>query len=181
MTDDPDLHENISQFPSGNHIPNAPSGSPGSSPVTTNVNATEKTKIVRTIVMKPGAVAADGKIVHLQHSTTTTSNARRQGQAPDIVSFERRELDQILRVYGFKVADGEWKDYAIDMLKDRAVFSVFRRANDTPLHCIEKDPKLARKQGMYSVTGTDGRILKRGHDLATVLKVLEKRPKLRVV
>ena len=67
------------------------------------------------------------------------------------------------------------------MLKDRAVFSVFRRAHDTPLHCIEKHPKLANKQGIYTVTGTDGRIIKRGHDLATVLKVLEKRPKLRVV
>lgn len=88
---------------------------------------------------------------------------------------------RFFRVYGFKVADGEWKDYAIDMLKDRAIFSVFRRANNSPLHCIEKNPKLARKQGAYSVTGADGRILKRGHDLGTVLKVLEKRPKLKVV
>lgn len=99
----------------------------------------------------------------------------------DIVSFNRKELDLILRLYGFKVADGEWRDYAIDMLKDRAVFSVFRRTSEVPLHCIEKIPKLARKQGAYAVTGAGGRILKRGHDLATVLKIFEGKPKLRLV
>lgn len=169
MTDDPDLYETVSPFPQVDQINHSPDPS------------REKTTIVRTIVMRPGELGPDGNVVHLQKSSTTTSNGKSKGQAPDIVTFDRKELDKILRVYGFKVADGEWKDYAIDMLKDRAVFSVFRRANDTPLHCIEKDPKLARKQGMYSVTGTDGRILKRGHDLETVLKVLEKRPKLRVV
>lgn len=142
----------------------------------------EKTTIVRTVVWNPetGSATKDAKVVQL-HSSSTASSNQQSKQAPEIVSFDRKELDQILRVYGFKVADGEWKDYAIDMLKDRAVFSVFRRAHDTPLHCIEKNPKLANKQGMYSVTGTDGRILKRGHDLPTVLKVLEKKPKLRVV
>ena len=110
------------------------------------------------------------------HSSSTTSK-----QAPEIISFNRKELDQILRVYGFKVADGEWKDYAIDMLKDRAVFSVFRHTGETPLHCIEKIPKLARKQGAFCVTAPDGKILKRGHDLTSVLKVLEKRAKLKVV
>jgi len=143
----------------------------------------DKTTVVRTIVWNPEAEkAADkAKVVQL-HSTTTTSNgAQSQRTQPEIVSFDRKELDTILQVYGFKVADGEWKDYAIDMLKDKAIFSIFRRANDTPLHCIEKNPKLARKQGIYSVTGTDGRIIKRGHDLATVLKVLQKKPKLKVV
>ena len=149
----------------------------------------DKTTIVRTVIWNQASSAiadqdqspADNKIVQF-HSTTTTSNgAQSHRSEPEIISFNRQELDRILQVYGFKVADGEWKDYAIDMLKDRAVFSVFRRTHDTPLHCIEKTPKLARKQGMYSVSGADGRILKRGHDLATVLKVLEKRPRLRVV
>ncbi|MCB1454796.1 MAG: DUF2794 domain-containing protein [Nitratireductor sp.] len=99
----------------------------------------------------------------------------------EIVSFDRRELDLILRLYGFKVASGEWRDYAIDMLRERAVFSVFRRSAEVPLYRIEKNPKLTRKQGAWSVTGADGRVLKRGHDLATVLKILEKRPKLHVV
>ncbi|WP_075997499.1 DUF2794 domain-containing protein [Salaquimonas pukyongi] len=132
----------------------------------------------------PEGGASTENIIRIDRSTTTSNTASgkmRQGQ-PAIVSFDRRELDQILRIYGFKVADGEWKDYSIDMLKDRAVFSVYRRAHDMPLHCIEKVPKLAAKQGAYVVTGADGRILKRGHELATVLKVLEKkRPKLSVV
>lgn len=144
--------------------------------------AIEKTTIVRTVVWNPDTRSAtkDTKVVQL-HSSSTASSNQPAKQAPEIISFHRKELDQILQVYGFKVADGEWKDYAIDMLKDRAVFSVFRRANDTPLHCIEKNPKLANKQGMYSVTGADGRILKRGHDLPTVLRVLTKKPKLKVV
>jgi len=98
-----------------------------------------------------------------------------------VVSFHRRELDVILRLYGRMVADGEWRDYAIDLLKEKAVFSIFRRSSEMPLYRIEKDPKLSRKQGAYSVVAAGGMILKRGHDLATVLKVLEKKKHLRLV
>ena len=98
-----------------------------------------------------------------------------------VVSFNRRELDTILRLYGRMVADGEWRDYAIDLLKDRAVFSVFRRSSEMPLFRIEKDPKLARRQGAFCVVAAGGMILKRGHDLAQVLRVLEKKKHLRLV
>jgi uncharacterized protein DUF2794 len=98
-----------------------------------------------------------------------------------VVSFNRRELNTILRLYGRMVADGEWRDYAIDLLKDRAVFSVFRRSSEMPLYRIEKDPKLARRQGAYSVVATGGVILKRGHDLTQVLRILEKKKHLRLV
>ena len=84
----------------------------------------------------------------------------------------------ILAVYGRKVAAGEWRDYAIDLGRDKAVFSVFRRASEVPLFRIEKSPKLARKQGAYSVLAPAGLILKRGPDLARVLSVLEARPRL---
>ena len=84
----------------------------------------------------------------------------------------------ILAVYGRKVAAGEWRDYAIDLSRDKAVFSVFRRSSEVPLFRIEKAPKLARKQGAYSVLAPAGLILKRGHDLARVLSVLESRPRL---
>ena len=94
------------------------------------------------------------------------------------VTFERRELDRILRVYGRKVADGEWRDYAIDFLKDRAVFSVFRRSTEVPLYRLEKDPRLARNQGMYSEISATGLILRRGHELDRVLRVLDKGPSL---
>jgi hypothetical protein len=90
------------------------------------------------------------------------------------ISFDRRELTQILSVYGRKVASGEWRDYAIDTLKEKAVFSVFRRASETPLYRIEKAPKLARRQGVYSVIAATGLILKRGHDLARVLRALDR-------
>ncbi|MCB8819067.1 DUF2794 domain-containing protein [Microvirga rosea] len=90
------------------------------------------------------------------------------------VSFDRRELQTILNLYGRKVAEGEWRDYAIDFLSDKAVFSVFRRTSEMPLYRIEKAPKLARKQGAYSVIVSSGLILKRGHELAAVLRVLDK-------
>jgi hypothetical protein len=93
---------------------------------------------------------------------------------PRKVSFDRLELQTILNLYGRKVADGEWRDYAIDFLTDRAVFSIFRRTSEMPLYRIEKAPKLARKQGAYSVIVSSGLILKRGHELATVLRVLDK-------
>ena len=90
------------------------------------------------------------------------------------VTFDRRELDRILRLYGRMVAAGEWRDYAIDFLKDRAVFSVFRRASEVPLYRIEKDPQLARRQGAYSVISATGLIMRRGHELERVLRVLDR-------
>jgi hypothetical protein len=89
------------------------------------------------------------------------------------VGFDRRELNTILNLYGRKVASGEWRDYAIDFLKDRALFSVYRRASERPLYVIEKNPRLRHRQGQYMVTIEDGRVLKRGHELDNVLRVLE--------
>ncbi len=100
------------------------------------------------------------------------------GRSAGRVTFDRRELDRILNLYGRMVAAGEWRDYAIDFLKDRAVFSVFRRASEVPIYRIEKDPKLARRQGAYSVITATGLILRRGHELDRVLRVLDKSLKL---
>jgi hypothetical protein len=90
------------------------------------------------------------------------------------VTFSRRELDRILDLYGRKVAAGEWRDYAIDFLKDRAVFSVFRRSSEVPIYRIEKNPRLARKQGAYSVISATGLIVRRGQELDRVLRALDK-------
>ena len=91
------------------------------------------------------------------------------------VRFDRRELGLILRVYGRMVAAGEWRDYAIAAMRDRAVFAIFRRTAETPLYRIEKRPKLRARQELYAVVGMDERVLRRGQDLDQVLKVLEKR------
>ena len=90
------------------------------------------------------------------------------------VTFNRNELDRILNLYGRKVAAGEWRDYAIDFLKDRAVFSVFRRSSEVPIYRIEKDPRLARRQGAYSVISATGLIVRRGHELDRVLRAIDK-------
>ena len=91
------------------------------------------------------------------------------------VTFNRRELDRILNLYGFMVGAGEWRDYAIDHQPDQAVFSVYRRTSETPMFQIIKCPKLARRQGEFSVVSAAGVILKRGHDLDRVLRVFDKK------
>lgn len=95
-------------------------------------------------------------------------------EPPAVTAFNRQELMEILAVYGRKVAAGEWRDYALDLGRERAVFSVFRRSSECPLYRIEKSPKLARKQGAYSIVAATGLILKRGNELRRVLAVLEK-------
>ncbi|MCB9992160.1 MAG: DUF2794 domain-containing protein [Hyphomicrobiaceae bacterium] len=91
------------------------------------------------------------------------------------VYFDRRELATLLDLYGKHVSAGLWRDYAMDFIKDRALFSVYRRNSEQPLYVIEKQPRLRTKQGQYSVINQTGRVLKRGHDLAQVLRVLEPR------
>ncbi len=91
------------------------------------------------------------------------------------IRFDRRELDLILRTYGFLVAEGECRDYAIGHFRDHAIFCMHRRASEAPTWTIEKRPELARRQGAYSVTNATGQILKRGQDLAQVLRVFDKR------
>jgi hypothetical protein len=89
--------------------------------------------------------------------------------------FDRRELAQILRVYGRMVAAGEWRDYAIDFLADRAVFSIFRHCGDLPLFTIEKQPALKDRQGQYAICAASGHVLKRGRELALVLRLFDRK------
>ena len=110
-----------------------------------------------------------------------TPPAGSSSPAPAQVAFDRMELRELFDLYGRKVAAGEWRDYAMDFLKDRAVFSIYRRSNEYPLYRVEKNPKLARRQGAYAVITPSGLVLKRGHDLGRVLKVLDKPVKLVVV
>ena len=110
---------------------------------------------------------------------TEPSQIHGGGSVPSVVpghpvTFDRRELNRILSLYGRMVAAGEWRDYAIDFLKDRAVFSVFRRSSEVPIYRIEKNPKLARKQGAYSVVSATGLIVRRGHELDRVLRAIDK-------
>lgn len=94
---------------------------------------------------------------------------------PATVTFDRRELSALLNLYGRMVAAGEWRDYAIDFLKDQAQFSVYRRSSEVPLYRIVKDPALAKRQGAYSVVAATGLVLKRGAELSRVLRVLDKK------
>jgi hypothetical protein len=107
------------------------------------------------------------------------SAPRPGARLPITTRFNRHELQAILNVYGRKVVSGDWRDYAIDFLRDRALFSIYRQHSERPLYVVEKNPKLRDRQGQYLVIAQDGRVLKRGHDLATVLRVLE--PKLMLV
>ncbi len=111
---------------------------------------------------------------HLRLVSPASASSQPTPPAPPVVSFNRHELGTILNLYGRKVAAGEWRDYAIDFGRQRAVFSIFRRASEVPLYRIEKDPRLARKQGEYAVVAAGGLVMKRGSDLARVIAVLDK-------
>jgi hypothetical protein len=118
-------------------------------------------------------------------SVTTFASRREQaevaGRNGAVVSFDRHELREIFNLYGRRVAEGEWRDYAIDFRPDKAVFSIYRRASEVPLYRVEKDPGLARRQGAYAVVASTGLVLKRGPELGRVLQALDRKPKLVVV
>ena len=108
-------------------------------------------------------------------SATTDSSPSRSPDPRDVcIRFDRLELKRILNTYGRMVMAGEWRDYGIAGLSDRAVFSIFRHAAEAPLYRVEKHPSLARKQGAWAVFGQGGQILNRGHELPLVLRVFEK-------
>ena len=118
-----------------------------------------------------GSTGASQSVAGQTQAQSTSAHA--------VTAFTRSELSTILAVYGRLMAEGECRDYAMDFGRDTAVFSIFRRASEVPLYRIEKSPRLARKQGAYSVVTPTGLILKRGHELARVLEVLAR--KFRVV
>jgi hypothetical protein len=107
-----------------------------------------------------------GGSLRTQTQLVSVSSSR---TAQPVVAFNRDELDAILAVYARKVAAGEWRDYALQMGREKAVFAIFQRASEYPLFRVEKCPRLARRQGAYSVVLRSGVILKRGHELARVL------------
>ena len=106
---------------------------------------------------------------------TSDSAGRPAEQRDSHIRFDRPELKRILNTYGRMVMAGEWRDYAIDFRDDVAIFSVFRSTSEIPLYSIEKRPKLKDRQGQYSVVAAGGQVLKRGHDLAGVLRVLDRK------
>ncbi|MEG3165149.1 DUF2794 domain-containing protein [Sphingomonas sp. PB2P19] len=95
--------------------------------------------------------------------------------APTQVGFDRAELSRILDLYGRMVAAGHWRDYAIDLGAEAAVFGCFRRAAERPEFRIEKRPALRNRQGMWALVGEGGMIVKRGHELGPVLAPVERR------
>ncbi len=97
------------------------------------------------------------------------------GKVAGQVGFAREELQRILDLYGRMVAAGEWRDYAMDFTRDAAVFAAFRRAAERPQARIEKRPSLRNRQGMWTLFGEHGQVLKRGHELPGVLAPMERR------
>ncbi len=115
------------------------------------------------------------KCADLRRMNQQSTGAFPPSPPPEQIVFHRSELSVIMSLYGRMVAAGEWRDYGLSHLREMAVFSVFRRTAENPLYRIEKRPKLRNRQGQYSVVGMDGQILKRGNDLKTVLRVLERK------
>ena len=123
------------------------------------------------------------RVVPMRREAGTAGIGPAAGPRPHtaVVSFHRTELSEILRIYGQMVAAGEWRDYAIDHGREQAVFSIYRRMGEVPMYRVTKTPKLSRRQGAYAVVSAQGTILRRGHELAAVLRVLERRRHLTLV
>ncbi|MGL4324714.1 MAG: DUF2794 domain-containing protein [Beijerinckiaceae bacterium] len=119
-----------------------------------------------------GSSSSSAQVIDWPHG------ARAAEKAPERVTFDRRELSDILDLYGRKVASGEWRDYAINFERDRAVFSIFRRASEVPMYRIVKTPELRNRQGMYAVIAMTGLVMKRGPELKRVIAVLDKQLRL---
>ena len=107
-----------------------------------------------------------------QHTPTPLHNPQKPREQ---VTFQRPELNAIMGLYGRMVAAGEWRDYGVSFLTDVAIFAIFRHTSQNPIYRIEKRPKLRLRQGQYAVIAMDGQVLKRGQDLKTVLRVLERK------
>ncbi len=116
-----------------------------------------------------------GQVWGMNMQTQTPVPFKKNTGPREQVTFHRQELAIIMGLYGRMVAAGEWRDYGLSFLSDVAVFSVFRRTAEHPLYRIEKRPRLRLRQGQYAVIGMDGQVLKRGQDLKTVLRVLERK------
>lgn len=112
-------------------------------------------------------MSSEADVIALRPVSTKTAGA---------VYFVRAELAAILNIYGRRVAAGDWRDYALDFERDYACFSIFRRASEAPLYRIIKEPRLRGRQGMWRITAMDGRVLKRGHSLDTLLGYFDKKP-----
>jgi hypothetical protein len=112
--------------------------------------------------------------IEFHRAIRSDANARPADEKP-VTRFDRLELNRILAIYGRMVAAGEWRDYAIDFLEDVAAFSIFRRSSEMPLFRVEKRPKMRGKQGQYAVIAAGGLVLKRGPELAQVLKIFDKK------
>ncbi len=117
------------------------------------------------------SVPRSAEIIPFPFSPAGSSGAARK--IPEIVTFNRREMMLLLGVYGRKVAAGEWRDYALDMLGDCAYFSIFRRSSERPHYVVEKNPRLRTRQGQFTLTNAEGRVLRRGHELEQVLRVFD--------
>ena len=128
--------------------------------------------------MEAGLSSFDPVIPFRSSAGSVSKSSSSSLKHDQIVCFHRTELSLILWHYGLRVAKGEWRDYAIDMGRDYAVFSIFRHTSERPLYQLEKRPLLAKKQGAYLVRNDKGMVLKRGHELALVLKVFDKRIEL---
>jgi hypothetical protein len=94
---------------------------------------------------------------------------------PTQIGFDRLELQRILDLYGRMVAAGHWKDYAIDLGREAAIFSCFRRTAERPEYRIEKRPALRNRQGIWALVAEHGAVVKRGQELASILAPVERK------
>tara|TARA_B100000676_G_C17964663_1_gene779631 strand:+ start:572 stop:916 length:345 start_codon:yes stop_codon:yes gene_type:complete len=84
--------------------------------------------------------------------------------------FEKNELKIILDLYAKMVSEGSWRDYGLSISSKQVSFSVFKNAAENAIYRICKNFKPSSKNLRYSITDTNGKILKNSFDLQSLLK-----------
>ena len=102
--------------------------------------------------------------------------------APDsqITTFNKNELNLILSIYGRNVAQGIWKDYAIDHAKDFAIFSIYRNTFEKVFLSIKKNSSKFKKQRKFALYDANQKKIKDSDILTDIINQLRNK-KIRVV
>ncbi len=90
------------------------------------------------------------------------------------IFFNKKELGEILNIYGTMVSKGVWKDYAIFINKNVVGFDIYRKATEKPLFQIIKNLKSQSGQ-KYQLKDQHGTIIKNSNELKNIISVLHKK------
>lgn len=91
------------------------------------------------------------------------------------ICFERGEMARLLTLYSARVAEGVWRDYAIDPGESLSAFSIFRHASESPIYTVVKFAAGKADEPLFALFAGPRR-LRRARDLGEIIDYLRDRP-----